>query len=184
MLGMSRGTSGGAQAHEVKPLPKPAVELPAAKPGEVRSVVLAGGCFWCTEGAFAQFKGVSDVTSGYTGDTKDKANYKRVCQGDTNHAESIKITYDPGVISYGQLLQIFFTAHDPTTLDRQGNDVGHQYRSAIFYANDDEKSVAEAYLKQLNDAKVFHDRVVTTIEPLKEFYSAETYHQDYVEKNP
>src|SRR5690349_17409465 len=155
MLGMrDRSAAGGGDAHEAHALPKPTIDLPKSdKVGQTRIVVLAGGCFWCTEGAFAQFKGVSDVTSGYAGDTKDKASYQRVCDGDTNHAEAIKITYDPSVISYGQLLQIFFLAHDPTTKDRQGNDVGHQYRSAIFYANDDEKKVAETYIKQLNDAK-------------------------------
>jgi peptide-methionine (S)-S-oxide reductase len=183
MFGVSRGTA-GVEAHDVKPLPKPNVELAAGKPGEMRSVVFAGGCFWCTEGAFAQFKGVADVTSGYAGDTKDKADYKLVCTGTTNHAEAIKITYDSGVISYSQLLQIFFLAHDPTTKDRQGNDVGPQYRSAIFYANDDEKKVAEAYIKQLNDAKVFGAPIVTTIEPLTEFFVAEGYHQDYVANNP
>ena len=183
LFGVSRGTA-SAEAHEVKPLPKPNLELPAAKPGEVRSVVLAGGCFWCTEGAFAQFKGVSDVVSGYAGDTKEKANYKLVCTGTTNHAEAIKITYDPSVISYSQLLQIFFLAHDPTTKDRQGNDVGPQYRSAIFYANEDEKRVAEAYIKQLNDAKAFESPIVTRIEPLAEFFVAEEYHQDYVANNP
>jgi peptide-methionine (S)-S-oxide reductase len=183
MLGMSRGTT-AAEAHDVKPLPKPAVELPAAKAGDIRSVVLAGGCFWCTEGAFAQFKGVQEVTSGYAGDTKDKADYRTVCTGTTKHAEAIKITYDAGVISYSQLLQIFFLAHDPTTKDRQGNDVGPQYRSAIFYTNDDERKVAEAYIKQLNDAKTFDSRIVTTIEPLTEFFPAEGYHQDYVANNP
>ncbi|CAN5409759.1 peptide-methionine (S)-S-oxide reductase MsrA [soil metagenome] len=183
MLGTS-GSKGGADPHEVKPLPKPVVELPAAKAGEERSVVLAGGCFWCTEGAFAQFKGVKDVTSGYAGDTKETANYRAVCTGKTKQAEAIKITYDAGVISYSQLLQIFFLAHDPTTLDRQGNDAGHQYRSAIFYANDAEKKVAEAYIKQLNDAKKFDSPIVTTIEPLTEFFPAEAYHQDYVANNP
>jgi len=183
MLGMSRGTT-AAEPHEVKPLPKPALELPATKPGEVRSVVFAGGCFWCTEGAFAQFKGVKDVTSGYAGDTKDKADYRTVCTGATKHAEAIKITYDASVISYSQLLQIFFLAHDPTTKDRQGNDAGPQYRSAIFYSNDDEKKVAEAYIKQLNDAKAFDSPIVTTIEPLTEFFPAEDYHQDYVANNP
>jgi peptide-methionine (S)-S-oxide reductase len=183
MFGVSRGTA-SATAHSASPLPKPNVELPPGKPGEIRSVVVAGGCFWCTEGAFAQFKGVKDVVSGYAGDTKDKANYKRVCDGDTNHAEAIKITYDSGVISYSQLLQIFFLAHDPTTKDRQGNDVGHQYRSAIFYASDDEKKVAEAYIKQLNDAKIFESPIVTTVEPLTEFFPAEDYHQDYVANNP
>ena len=172
--------------HPIQPLPKPNIDLPAAKAGETRMVVFAGGCFWCTEGAFSQFKGVIDVVSGYAGDTKDRADYKTVCTGTTNHAESIRITYDPNVITYGQLLQIFFLAHDPTTKDRQGNDTGHQYRSAIFYQNDDEKKVDEAYIKQLNDAKVFDSPIVTTLEPLSldKFYPAEDYHQDYVANNP
>ncbi|MBC8107726.1 MAG: peptide-methionine (S)-S-oxide reductase MsrA [Anaerolineae bacterium] len=171
-------------SHDVKPLPKPTVEISASKPGEIRTIVLAGGCFWCTEGAFAQFKGVKDVTSGYAGDTKDTANYRAVCTGKTKQAEAIKITYDAGVISYSQLLQIFFLAHDPTTKDRQGNDAGPQYRSAIFCANDDERKVAESYIKQLNDAKTFDSPIVTTIEPLTEFFPAEAYHQDYVANNP
>lgn len=182
MLGIKAVASG--EEHEAKALPKPAIDLPASKAGETRTVVFAGGCFWCTEGAFSQFRGVKDVVSGYAGDTKETADYQTVCTGTTNHAEAIKITYDPNVISYGQLLQIFFVAHDPTTKDRQGNDVGRQYRSAIFYANDDEKKVAQEYIKQLNDAKVFDDPIVTTLEPLKEFYQAEGYHQDYVFNNP
>src|SRR3954454_1528440 len=157
MLGgvFSGGAGADADDHKAEPLPKPATDLPAAKAGETRTVVLAGGCFWCTEGAFAQFRGVKTVVSGYAGDTKETANYRTVCGGETNHAEAIRITYDPNVITYGQLLQIFFLAHDPTTKDRQGNDVGRQYRSAIFFANDDEKKVAQAYIKQLDDAKVF-----------------------------
>ncbi len=187
MFGLSSKSKGGMTAdHEAKALPKPNIDLPAANTGEMREVVLAGGCFWCTEGAFAQFKGVTGVMSGYAGDTKDKANYDRVCQGDTLHAEAIRIKYDPSVITYGQILQIFFVAHDPTTKDRQGNDSGHQYRSAIFYENDDQKKVAEAYIQQLNDAKVFASPIVTTLEPLKpdNFYPAEDYHQDFVAKNP
>jgi peptide-methionine (S)-S-oxide reductase len=176
---------GPAAAHAADhALPKPASDLPAAKPGEIRTVVFAGGCFWCTEGAIKQFRGVKEVASGYAGGTKETADYRTVCTGATGHAESIKVTYDPAVITYAQLLQIFFTAHDPTTLDRQGNDAGHQYRSAIFYANEDEKKVAEGYIKQLNEAKVFDSPIVTTLEPLKEFYPAEGYHQDYVALNP
>lgn len=164
--------------------PKAEIDLPAGKAGETQSVVYAGGCFWCTEAVFRQIKGVKTVTSGYSGDTKDKANYKTVCMGTTNHAEAIRIEYDPAQLSYGQLLQIFFTAHDPTTKDRQGNDHGRQYRSAIFYASDEEKKVAEAYIKQLDAAKIFKAPVVTTLEPLKEFFPAEDYHQDYVTNNP
>jgi peptide-methionine (S)-S-oxide reductase len=188
MLGVfSRAADADADDYKAEPLPKPAIDLPAAKPGETRTAVLAGGCFWCTEGAFAQFRGVKNVVSGYAGDTKEKADYRTVCSGETNHAEAIKITYDPNVITYGQLLQIFFLAHDPTTKDRQGSDAGHQYRSAIFYANDDEKKVAESYIKQLNDTKHFDGKIVTTLEPLNEhggFYRAEDYHQDYVKNNP
>lgn len=175
---------GASTAHAAEHLPKPEKDLPAPKPDETRTAVFAGGCFWCTEGAFRQFRGVNDVTSGYSGDTKETATYDLVCSHTTKHAEAIKITYDPNVITYAQLLQIFFTAHDPTTLDRQGNDVGHQYRSAIFYENDDQKKVAEAYIKQLNDAKAFKDPVVTTLEPLTGFYKAEEYHQDYVTLHP
>jgi peptide-methionine (S)-S-oxide reductase len=168
-------------------LPVPKMELAAdkqTKAGETRSAVFAGGCFWCTEGVFRQFKGVKDVTSGYTGDTKDKATYEAVCSHTTNHAEAIKIVYDPSVITYAQLMQIFFTGHDPTTKDRQGNDSGHQYRSAIFYQSDDEKKVAESYIKQMDEAKAFSSPVVTTLEPLTEFYPAEAYHQDFVAANP
>ena len=182
MLGaLGRGPS---TAHASERLPAPDSDLPTPKAGEIRTVVFAGGCFWCTEGAIRQFRGVKDVVSGYAGGTKETADYKTVCSGTTGHAESIKITYDPAVITYAQLLQIFFAAHDPTTLDRQGNDAGHQYRSAIFYANDDEKKVAGAYIKKLNDTKAVGSPVVTTLEPLTAFYPAEEYHQDYVTNNP
>lgn len=166
--------------------PKPAKDLPTPKEAAPRSIVLAGGCFWCTEGAIEQIVGVREVVSGYAGGTKETANYKEVCTGNTRHAEAIRITYDPTKITYGTLLQIFFVAHDPTTKDRQGNDVGPQYRSAIFYQNEEEKAVAEAYIKQLNDAKIFPRPVVTTLEPLKPdaFYIAEKYHQNYVDLNP
>jgi peptide-methionine (S)-S-oxide reductase len=161
-------------------LPAPKEDLPAPKDATTATAVFAGGCFWCTEGVFEQLKGVTDVTSGFAGGTKETANYERVCQGDTGHAESIRITYDPTKISYGKLLQIFFTIHDPTTKDSQGPDYGHQYRSAIFYETPDQKRVAEAYIKQLADAKTFDAPIVTTLEPLPAFYPAEAYHQDYV----
>jgi peptide-methionine (S)-S-oxide reductase len=157
---------------------------PTSQPAQSQTAVFAGGCFWCTEAVFEQLKGVSDVTSGYAGDTKETANYETVCSGATNHAEAIRITYDPSKITFGQLLRVFFTTHDPTTKDQQGPDHGRQYRSAIFYANDQEKAEAQAYIKQLNDGKYFTAPVVTTIEPLTEFYPAETYHQDYVQRNP
>ena len=164
--------------------PKPEIDLPAGKAGETRNAIFAGGCFWCTEAVFRQIKGVKSVTSGYAGDTKEKAHYKTVCSGTTNHAEAIRFEYDPSEISYGQLMQVFMTAHDPTTKNRQGNDIGRQYRSAIFYANDDEKKVAEAYIKQLDAAKFFNAPVVTTLEKLTEFFPAEDYHQNYVTNNP
>jgi peptide-methionine (S)-S-oxide reductase len=164
-------------------LPKPTTDLPEAKEGETRTAVLAGGCFWCVEAAFEQLKGVSDVTSGYAGGTKETANYQQYASG--GHVEVVRITYDPHVITYAQLLQVLFTISEPTIKDKQGPDAGPQYRMAVFYANDDEKHVAEAYIKQLTDAKVFGDqKIETTLDPLKEFYPAEDYHQDYVKKNP
>jgi peptide-methionine (S)-S-oxide reductase len=190
VFAMVAGQSFLSSAHasgETHPLPKPKQELAAdkeTKAGDTRTAVFAGGCVWCTEGVFRQFKGVTDVKAGYTGDSKETANYEAVCSHTTNHAESIKITYDPSIITYGQLMQIFFLAHDPTTKDRQGNDVGHQYRSAIFYQSDDEKQVAEAYIKQLDEAKIYPHPIVTTLEQFKEFYPAEAYHQDYVRLHP
>ncbi|WP_200761187.1 peptide-methionine (S)-S-oxide reductase MsrA [Poriferisphaera corsica] len=154
----------------------------------LKTAVLAGGCFWCTEGVFEHLNGVENVVSGYAGGDKSTANYKLVAAGRTKHAEAIQITYDPKKITYGQLLKIFFTvAHDPTTLNRQGNDVGPQYRSAIFYENEQQKEIAEKYIKQLEADKVYGDkRIVTTLEPLSKdgFYVAESYHQDYAENNP
>jgi peptide-methionine (S)-S-oxide reductase len=164
--------------------PKPETDLPAGKAGETRTAIFAGGCFWCTEAVYRQLKGVSEVVSGYSGGTKETADYDTVCTGTTNHAESIRIKYDPSQISYGQLLQVFFTAHDPTTLNSQGPDHGRQYRSAIFYENAEEKKVAEAYIKQLNDAKLFPKPIVTALEERKEFYPAEAYHQNFVALNP
>jgi methionine-S-sulfoxide reductase len=152
--------------------------------GTPASAVLAGGCFWCTEASFEQLKGVSDVTSGYAGGKPDTANYERVCRGDTGHAEVIRVTYDPGVISYDQLLDVFFDAHDPTQLNRQGADMGTQYRSAIFYEDESQKRAAEQKIEQLTAAKKFGTPIVTKLEPLVEFYSAEAYHQDYARAHP
>ena len=166
-------------------IPMPAKDIALAKEGsEPRAAVFAGGCFWCTEAVFDQLDGVKDVVSGYAGGTKETADYKKVSTGDTDHAEAIRITYDPSKITFGQLLRVFFATHDPTTKDSQGPDHGRQYRSAIFYANDEEKAVSEAYIKQLTDAKAYDDPIVTTLEPLKEFYPAEEYHQDFVQRNP
>ena len=165
-------------------LPKPATDLPRPKDNADAVAYFAGGCFWCTEAVFEQLAGVKDVVSGYSGGAKETANYHAVCNGDTGHAETIKVTYDPSRITYGDLLRVFFTTHNPTTKNRQGNDTGTQYRSAIFYQNDDEKKVAEAYIKQLNDAKAFDKPIVTTLEPYKAFYRAEDYHQDFARLNP
>ena len=171
-------------AHAAEDLPKPQVDLPPAQSGDIRTAVFAGGCFWCTEAVFEQLNGVIDVTSGYAGGSKDTATYEQVGSGRTGHAESIRITYDPAKITYGELLRVFFTAHDPTTKDRQGPDEGTQYRSAIFYDSDEQKRVAEAYIKQLNDAKAFSDPIVTTVEPLNGFFPAEKYHQDFAAEHP
>jgi peptide-methionine (S)-S-oxide reductase len=147
--------------------------------------VLAGGCFWGVEAVFEQLKGVSDVVSGFAGGSRLTAHYEIVSSGVTSHAESVKITYDPALVSYGQLLTVFFAvAHDPTQLNRRGPDEGAQYRSAIFYANADQKNVAEAYIKQLTDAKVFNRRIVTAVVPLDSFYPAEAYHQDFLVHHP
>jgi peptide-methionine (S)-S-oxide reductase len=150
-----------------------------------RVVVLAGGCFWCVEAVFKELRGVISVRSGYAGDTSATANYRAVCSGRTNHAEAIEIRYDASQTTLGQLLKIHFSvAHDPTQLDRQGNDMGRQYRSAIFYSDEEQKRISEAYIGQLNEARVFHEPIVTTLEPLRDFYVAEEYHQDYAARNP
>jgi peptide-methionine (S)-S-oxide reductase len=165
--------------------PDPAVDLPLATSPSTQSVVLSGGCFWCVEAVYRQLAGIDSVVSGYAGGTKETANYRTVCSGTTDHAEAVKIEYDASKVTLGQLLKVFFSvAHDPTHLNRQGNDVGRQYRSAIFYANEDQRRVAEAYIQQLNAARVFPAPVVTTLEPLNGFYVAEDYHQDYAARNP
>jgi len=147
--------------------------------------VLAGGCFWCVEAVYRQLDGVLQVTSGYAGGTAETADYQSVCSGRTDHAEVVLVRYDPARVSFGQILKIFFSvAHDPTQLDRQGNDIGRQYRSAIFYADDAQKKVAADYIDQLNAAQVYDDPIVTKLEPLKAFYEAEAYHQDYAAQNP
>ena len=148
------------------------------------TAVFAGGCFWCTEAAFEQLEGVLDVESGYSGGSSETANYRRVCDGDTGHAEAIRVIYDPARISYGRLLDVFFDAHDPTQLNRQGNDVGTQYRSAIFYSDDGQKRGAESKIERLTAARAFPKPIVTTLEPLEAFYPAEAYHQDYARHNP
>ena len=163
-------------------LPSPAVDPRVS--GE-QTAVLAGGCFWGVEAVFEGLTGVKDVVSGYAGGSKSSANYRVVSSGTTGHAESVRITYDPAKISYGQLLKVFFAvAHDPTQLNRQGPDEGPQYRSAIFFSGPEQKSVAEAYITQLNEAKIFSRRIVTTVVTLDGFYPAESEHQDFVRRNP
>jgi len=149
-----------------------------------KTAVFAGGCFWCTEAAFAQLKGVSDVESGYAGGEAATANYQAVCGGDTDHAEVIRVTYDPSVITYDTLLDVFFDAHDPTQLNGQGADLGTQYRSSVFYADPAQKQAAAAKIQQLTDKKAYPRKIVTQLEPLEEFFPAEAYHQDYADKNP
>jgi peptide-methionine (S)-S-oxide reductase len=164
-------------------LPDPSSDIAPA--GGQQTAVFAGGCFWCTEAVFEQLKGIKKVVSGYAGGTAKSAQYEIVSAGKTDHAESIQITFDPAKITYGQLLKVFFSvAHDPTQLNRQGPDYGRQYRSAVFYANEDQKRVAEAYIKQLNDAKLFGKPIVTEVVKLNGFYPAEEYHQDFVQRHP
>jgi peptide-methionine (S)-S-oxide reductase len=168
-----------------QPVPPPAEDLPlAAAPGSA-TAVFAGGCFWGTQSVFERVKGVIDTTAGYAGGSAATATYAQVTTETTGHAESVRVVYDPSKITYGTLLRIFFSvAHDPTQLNQQGPDVGTSYRSAIFYLNDDQRRIAAAYIAQLDDAKVFKRRIVTEVTPLKGFYRAEDYHQDYALHNP
>jgi peptide-methionine (S)-S-oxide reductase len=166
-------------------LPVPAVDKPLAANSGKETLVLAGGCFWGVQAVFQHVKGVISATSGYSGGDSKTAEYEIVSTGSTGHAESVKVVYDPSKITYGQLLQVFFSvALDPTELNRQGPDEGTQYRSAIFYANDEQKHIAEAYIAQINQAKVFRGPIVTQVVALKAFYPAEGYHQDYATLHP
>lgn len=150
----------------------------------LKKATFGSGCFWCTEAVFERVKGVHSVVSGYAGGTVENPTYEQVCTGTTGHAEVTQITYDPEVISYDELLQIFWRTHDPTTLNRQGNDVGTQYRSVIFYHDDEQKQLAEKYKEELNASGAWEDPIVTEIVPLSVFYEAEDYHQNYYENNP
>jgi peptide-methionine (S)-S-oxide reductase len=166
-------------------LPAPAVDAPLAKTKGTQTLVLAGGCFWGVDAVFKHVKGVTSVTSGYSGGEKATADYETVSTGTTGHAESVNIVYDPSQVTVGQLLRVFFSvAHDPTELNRQGPDHGTQYRSAIFYQGDEQKHVAEAYIAQLSAAKIFPAPIVTQVTPLKAFFAAEGYHQDYLRLHP
>ncbi len=167
------------------PLPNPVVDTRLATAKGTETAVLAGGCFWGVQAVFQHVKGVTRVISGYSGGAKETAEYYKVGSGSTGHAESVQITYDPSRVTYGQLLKVYFSvAHDPTELNRQGPDAGTQYRSAIFYSNDEQKRVAGAYIAQLEAAKVFSGPIVTQAVPLKAFYPAEAYHQDYLVHHP
>lgn len=179
LVAMSLNAVAGTTAPEVATvtLGKPSAEMQTA--------VLAGGCFWGIEGVFERVRGVKNVVSGYAGGDKRSATYNAVSSGTTGHAESVKITFDPAVVSYGELLQVFFSvAHDPTQLNRQGPDTGTQYRSEIFFANEAQRDLARSYVEQLNKSGKFPGKIVTRVEPLAGFFPAESYHQDFIAKNP
>jgi peptide-methionine (S)-S-oxide reductase len=166
-------------------LPNPATDEPAAAKSGQETAVFAGGCFWGVQAVFQHVKGVVSATSGYSGGPSSAAEYEVVSTGTTGHAESVKVVFDPSKVSYGQLLRVFFSvAHDPTELNRQGPDTGTQYRSVIFYTNDQQKQIAQAYIAQLDQAKVFPRAIVTQVVPLKGFYPAEAYHQNYATLHP
>lgn len=166
------------------PFPDPTVDIPADSVTGPQKAVLAGGCFWGMEAVFEHLKGVTNVVSGFAGGEKSTAHYETVSTGRTGHAESVEITYDPKQITYGEILKVYFSvAHDPTELNKQGPDYGTQYRSAIFYADDEQKKVAEAYIQQLDGAEVYKHKIVTQVVPLKGFYPAEAYHQHYLQSH-
>src|SRR5689334_7402056 len=174
-----------ANAGAAATLPDPAVDARLAKTQGSETAVISGGCFWGIQAVFQHVKGVTSATSGYTGGEAASAHYEMVSEGNTGHAESVRIVYDPAQISYGQLLKVFFSvAHDPTEVNRQGPDEGTQYRSMISYSNPEQKRIAEAYIAQLNAAKVFSRGIATEVVPLRGFYPAEDYHQDYARLHP
>ena len=166
-------------------IPDPAVDETLASQKGQETVVVSGGCFWGVQAVFQHVKGVTSATSGYSGGTVKNPNYEQVSSGETGHAESVQIVYDPSKITLGQLLKVFFSvAHDPTELNRQGPDTGTQYRSIIFFSNTDQQRIAQSYVDQLNQSKVFSQPIVTQIVPLKDFYRAEDYHQNYATEHP
>ena len=150
----------------------------------LETATLGAGCFWCVEAVFDDLRGVEDVLSGYSGGHADNPNYQQVCSGTTGHAEVIQIRFDPSEVSFREILQVFFTVHDPTTLNRQGNDVGTQYRSAIFYHSDEQQRVAEEVIREIADAGIYDDPIVTEVVPFDKFWPAENYHQEYFSNNP
>jgi peptide-methionine (S)-S-oxide reductase len=174
-----------AKASAPTPVPAPEVDAKLATAPAKQTAVMAGGCFWGIQAVFQHVKGVISATSGYSGGSAKTAEYEVVSTGETGHAESVQITYDPSKITYGELLRVFFSvAHDPTELNRQGLDEGTQYRSVIFYGNDEQKQIAQAYIAQLDKAGVFPHRIVTQVVPLQAFYPAEAYHQNYAAMHP
>ncbi|WP_263419518.1 peptide-methionine (S)-S-oxide reductase MsrA [Terriglobus albidus] len=182
MLGVLTLTAGAATK---QPIPAPTHDVALATTHGRQTAVFAGGCFWGTQAVFQRLKGVLHTTAGYSGGTKETANYGQVVTETTDHAESVEVVYDPARITYGTLLRIFFSvAHDPTQLNRQDNDIGYSYRSAIFYANEEQRKLAADYIAQLDAAHVFHGKIVTKLSPLQAFYPGEDYHQDYALKNP
>jgi peptide-methionine (S)-S-oxide reductase len=177
--------STGCSAATKAPVPPAAVDASLAQSPGKATAVFAGGCFWGTQSVFERVKGVLDTTAGYSGGTAATATYEQVGREDTGHAESVKVVYDPSKITYGQLLRIFFSvAHDPTQLNRQGPDVGSSYRSVIFYSSPEQEKISKAYIAQLDAAKIFPKAIVTEVVPLRGFYNAEDYHQDYALHNP
>ena len=176
---------GNAAAEKAVKLPPPAQDLQAPAQSARETVVFAGGCFWGVQAVFQHTQGVLNAVSGYSGGSRETATYQSIGSGRTGHAEAVQVTYDPKLVSYGKLLQIYFSvAHDPTQLNRQGPDSGPQYRSALFYKDAQQKQVAENYIAQLDAAKVFPQKIVTELAPLKAFYPAEAYHQDYATLHP
>jgi len=157
---------------------------PAGAPKQVEVVTLGGGCFWCTQAVYEELRGVERAEAGYSGGTVENPTYKQVCTGTTGHAEVVQVTFDPAVISLKQVLEVFFTVHDPTTLNRQGEDVGTQYRSVVFYRSEEQKRVAEQVIREFEAEKVYDKPFVTQVVPFKAFYKAEDYHQEYFENNP
>lgn len=181
---LGSGFSAIAAPEKAVKLPAPTLDTPAAQAGSA-TAVFAGGCFWGVQAVFQHTNGVLNAVSGYAGGDKSTASYDMIGSGRTGHAESVQVTYDPKVISYGKLLQIYFSvAHDPTTLNRQGPDSGTQYRSAVFYQGAEQKKITESYIAQLDAAKVFPNKIVTQLTPFTAFYPAEAYHQDYATLNP
>jgi peptide-methionine (S)-S-oxide reductase len=175
----------GCNAAAKTPIPAPTSDATLAQSSGKQTAVFAGGCFWGTQSVFERVKGVISTTAGYAGGSASTATYDQVTQENTGHAESVKVVFDPSKITYGQLLRIFFSvAHDPTQLNRQGPDVGSSYRSVIFYMNDEQQKISKDYIAQLDAAKVFRKPIVTEVVPLKGFYDAESYHQDYALHNP